>query len=147
MSVALLAGCLGDDDDADDPNDVDDTDDTDPDDPEAAVDEYLAEVGNYDGIQDFTGEEEVTVQNGNVEGIDVQQFVFEPAAIRIDTGTTVVWEWADDQNHSVTDEDGAFDSGVQDSGPFEHTFDEAGVYLYFCQPHRAQNQQGAVVVE
>lgn len=144
MALGLLAGCSGDDGDDGDSGDDGNGDDENGD--GTSVDEWLSETENYDGVDDFTGEDEVTVQVGEVEGAP-QTFVFEPAAIRIDTGTTVVWEWADTRNHSVTAEEGEFDSGVTDEGPFEYSFDEAGEFRYYCEPHRGQNQLGAVVVE
>ena len=141
-----LSGCLGngDDDNGDD--------DADPDDPEDVVDDWLADTPNYDGtIEDHTGEDEVDVTNG--PGGDL---VFDPPAIRIDEGTTVVWTW-DDPGHSVTSEDDdvttddSFDDGGTDAEEgrvFEHTFDNGtGVVPYFCRPHRAQNHLGAVIVE
>ena len=118
-------------------------------DAQSQVDDHLSEVTNYDGtIEDFTGEDTVQVTNGDVEGTE-QQFAFGPPAIRVDAGTTVVWEWSGSDAHSVTHADGAFDSGIQsgDGSTFEFTFEEAGTYLYYCVPHRALNQKGAVVVE
>lgn len=120
-------------------------------DPAAAqdqVDDYLADVANYDGtIEDFTDDDSVTVLNGSIDGAG-QPFAYGPAAIRIQAGTEVTWEWTGG-THSVTNEDGAFDSGnlTGEGQTFSHTFEEAGVYLYYCQPHRGAEQKGAVVVE
>lgn len=145
VSVALaagIAGCLGDDDDGNGNGDGNGTD------PEDEAIDWAEPAANWEGeITDWTGETSVTVENGQLPGS--AQFVFDPPVIRIDTGTTVTWVWIDDQNHSVTDDDGAFDSGdIQGEGEtFEHTFDESGVYLYYCRPHLAQNQRGAVIVE
>lgn len=130
-----LAGCLGDDDD-----DVDDDD-------ENGLEAHLEDANNYDGeFEDHTGEDEVEVivtdENNNS---------YDPAAIEIDPGTTVVWDWVDD-GHSVThepleDQEELFDSDVQDTGyEFEYTFDEAGDYAIYCIPHRAQGHLGGVRV-
>ncbi|MEF8813885.1 MAG: halocyanin domain-containing protein [Halovenus sp.] len=107
---------------------------------------YLADADNFDGVVDATGKESVTVRNGEVGG---QTFAFSPAAIRVDVGTTVTWEWVGDTAHSVTHEGGAFDSGILDGEgeTFSHTFEEAGIYLYHCVPHKALGQKGAVIVE
>jgi halocyanin-like protein len=112
------------------------------------IDAYLADVSNYDGtIEDFTGEKVVTVEVG--AGGPDQPYVFDPPAIRIDTGTTVTWEWTGEAGHSVTHEDGAFESEILEGEgtTFEYTFDEAGQYRYFCAPHKSLGMKGAVVVE
>ncbi len=116
----------------------------------AAVDEYLSDVGNYDGsVADMTGQGEVVVDvgaQGNGGG-----FAFGPPAVRIETGTTVVWEWTGMGGlHNVVAEDGTFESGGPVTDPettFEYTFSESGTWLYFCNPHKALGMKGAVVVE
>lgn len=132
--TGALAGCLG----GEDWSDATEDD----------VDDYLDDVDNFDGIEDHTGEEGVQVLNGSVDGAG-QQYVFEPAAIRIDAGTEVVWEWVGGTGHSVTHEEDAFDSGLESGSGYtwSHTFDESGTYLYYCDPHRGLEQKGAVVVE
>ena len=139
--VGMLAGCLGSD------------ADIDPDDPpEDQIETHLDDANQYDGeILDETGESTVTVENGAV-GTDYR---FDPAAIRIDAGTTVVWEWLGTAPHTVTQlviEEEAhgdgFDSGQKsgDGETWEFTFEESGVYLYVCEPHQ-DFQRGAVLVE
>lgn len=144
LAIGFAAGCLGDDDD-----DVED------DDPETVAVNWASAADNFDDagdIEDHTGEDSVTVLNGEQPGAN---YVFEPAVIRIDAGTEVVWEWTTN-NHTVDliPTDGATltdwedHSEAEDEG-FEHstTFDEPGVALYECVPHRAQGQRGAVIVE
>lgn len=112
------------------------------------VDDYLEETDNYDGtIEDFTGEEAVTVKVGEIGGTD-QVFAYDPPAIRIDSGTTVTWEWTGDGAHSVTHEEEKFNSEVMaEQAQFEHIFEQTGTYLYHCLPHKALGMKGAVVVE
>ena len=78
-------------------------------------------------------------------------FAFGPPAVRVDTGTTVVWSWTGEGGlHNVLAEDDTFDSGEPVSGSdatFEYTFSEAGTYLYFCEPHKSLGMKGAIVVE
>jgi halocyanin-like protein len=115
----------------------------------AEIDAYLSNADNYGGtIADRTGRGEVAVEvgaTGNGGG-----FAFGPAAIRVDPGTTVVWEWIGQGGlHNVVAEDGTFDSGESVAGAeetFEYTFDGAGTYLYFCTPHKALGMKGAVEV-
>lgn len=114
----------------------------------AEVDSYLSETTNYDGIEDVTGQSELTVDVG-VEAND-GPFGFGPAAIRIDAGTTVVWEWTGEGgDHNVVHEDGEFESELTDEEgfTFEYQFDEAGTSLYKCEPHASVGMKGAVIVE
>ena len=62
---------------------------------------------------------------------------FQPPALEVAVGVTVVWENIDgDDDHTVTADDGAFNSGVMPVGTaFEHTFDAPGTYPYFCAIH------------
>ena len=58
---------------------------------------------------------------------------FSPAAIQVDSGTTVTWEWTGEGGaHNVVHEDGEFESDLQeeDGATFEHTFEEEGNFLY-----------------
>jgi halocyanin-like protein len=113
----------------------------------SAVEEYLSDAGNYDGVEDMSGSGSVTVEvgaQGNGGG-----FAFAPAAIRVAPGTTVTWEWTGKGGqHNVVHEGGAFESElVTEAGhTFEYTFEEAGTYRYYCQPHRALGMKGVVVV-
>ena len=109
---------------------------------------YLDDVDNYEGTVDYTGRDEVTVSVGAVNGLR-----FDPAAILIDSGTTVVWEWTGEGGaHNVVAEDETFDSGetVSEAGTtFEYTFENAGdgdTFNYYCTPHRAAGMKGAVAV-
>jgi halocyanin-like protein len=114
------------------------------------VKEYLANVSNARSVTDRTGQNEVTVTVG-AEG-NGGTFAFSPAVLRIDAGTTVVWEWAaKGGSHDVTAEDGSFQSELThhtDTGhTFEQTFDSPGVVLYHCRPHEALGMKGAIIVE
>jgi halocyanin-like protein len=77
-------------------------------------------------------------------------FAFDPAAIRVSSGTTVVWNWTGQgAQHNVVAEDGSFESELteEEGFTFEHTFSESGTYEYACTPHRSLGMKGAVVVE
>ncbi len=57
--------------------------------------------------------------------------------LTIEMGTTVTWT-NDDPGimHTVTAEDGSFDSGFMESGAsFSYTFNEPGDFAYYCLPH------------
>lgn len=97
---------------------------------------------------------------------------FRPASVSIDVGETVVWKNTSSHGHTVTAyedsiPDGAeyFASGGFESeeeareswfenvngalftgDTFEHTFDVAGEYHYFCIPHEPMGMLGEVIV-
>lgn len=129
-----FAGCLG-----------GANEESDDDDGPSSVDEWLADTGNHDSVEDVTGESAVTVEVG-AEGNDGAN-AFAPAAISITPGTTVTWAWVDGY-HNVVDTDGQFDSGEpEQNATFEHTFETAGTAYYYCKPHESMGMKGAVVVE
>ena len=57
--------------------------------------------------------------------------------LTVEVGTTVTWTNDDpNQMHTVTDANGAFDSGFLQTGDsWSYTFEEPGEFEYFCQPH------------
>jgi plastocyanin len=67
----------------------------------------------------------------------------------INAGDSVTWNWVGSAPHSVTADDGSFDSGLQTAGSFSHTFDAPGTYVYFCSVHGGPGSigmHGVVVV-
>ncbi|WP_302080386.1 halocyanin domain-containing protein [Salinibaculum rarum] len=113
------------------------------------VGDYLDGANNYDGsATDETDADSVTV----MVGAGSNNFAFDPAAIRISTGTTVTWEWTGNGGgHNVVAEDETFTSGdeyVSEEGyTYNYTFEETGNYNYYCQPHKGAGMKGAVIVE
>ncbi|AUV82498.1 copper-binding protein [Salinigranum rubrum] len=103
------------------------------------------------------------------------ELVYDPEQVTVGEGDTVVWETVGAVGHSVTAyEDGipegaeyfasgefdteqaardAYVPGDTDAGDvpsgesYEHTFDTAGTYEYFCIPHESSEMVGTVVVE
>ena len=104
-------------------------------------------VSNCDGVVDETGKETVTVAVG-ARG-NGGNFAFEPAALRVDPGTTVRWEWTGEGGgHNVVSESGAFESEIASDArfTFEHAFEESGATRYVCVPHQSMGMRGAVLV-
>jgi len=68
-----------------------------------------------------------------------------PDDTKIAKGDTVVWTNKMGMNHTVTANNGEFDSGPfgQDE-TFPHTFDTAGSFAYHCNIHR--DMKGKVTV-
>lgn len=105
-------------------------------------------VGNFDGVVDRTGSEEVTVKVGT--RANGAAYGFGPAAVKVSPGTTVVWKWTGDGgSHNVVAKGGGFESKYHASAgaTFEHAFESTGTYEYYCLPHKPMGMKGAIVVE
>lgn len=72
---------------------------------------------------------------------------FEPNEITVDPGTTITFVHEDGGiPHTVTADDGSFDSGqIADGDVFTVTVDEAGEIPFFCEIHPGQ-MQGTIQV-
>jgi halocyanin-like protein len=109
---------------------------------------WMSDVGNYSEVVDETGSDEVTITVG-AQG-NGGNFAFGPAAVQVDPGTKIVWEWNGEggQHNVVAEEGGDFESELTaEAGfTFEQTFDSEGVIKYYCQPHRALGMKAVVVV-
>ena len=108
------------------------------------VDATLPDGGTNDEQIDRTGRETVTVAVGADSG-----FVFAPANVTVDPGTTIVWEWTGDGGgHNVVETEKVFESELTNEAghTFEHMFDDAGLFEYVCTPHQTQGMVGSVEV-
>jgi plastocyanin len=75
--------------------------------------------------------------------VDLQGLSFVPVEVHVGPGATVLWTNSSPLAHTVTADDGAFDSGMLDAGAtFTMVFDSPGVYQYFCQPHGSAGLHG-----
>jgi halocyanin-like protein len=106
----------------------------------------VTDAPNYEETEDMRGEDQVEVQVGAGDGLQ-----FEPAAIWIDEGATVVWEWTGEGGaHNVvsTEAEEEFESDTTEEAgfTFEHTFENEGINAYVCEPHDAQDMHGGVAV-
>lgn len=91
----------------------------------------------------FRGESAEAPGAGEVR---IHDFAFGPKEIHVRAGETVRWTNADPAVHSVTADDGAFDSGLLKEGEgWSRRFDEPGRYPYHCTPHPFM--KGVVIVE
>ena len=78
--------------------------------------------------------------------VQITDSTFGPGVLTIQVGDTVTWTNADDRPHTVTSNDGAFDSGNLDEGAtFSFTFDATGTYAYLCEYH--PEMTATIVVE
>jgi hypothetical protein len=73
---------------------------------------------------------------GGGDAVQIQGFAFDPDVIEVTAATEVTWTNGDPEAHTVTADDGSFDSGpVDPDGTFAASFDQAGSFTYFCAIH------------
>jgi len=90
-------------------------------------------------------------RNGGGEGAanateaEIRAMKFRQDRIEVAAGTTVRWTNNDQLQHSVTANDGSWDSGlINPGGTWTHTFTQPGEYAFHCTPHPFM--KGVVVV-
>jgi plastocyanin len=77
--------------------------------------------------------------------VRIADFAFTPDSRSAKVGDSVKWTNEDGATHTVTADDGAFDSGNLAAGKaFSFTFDKAGTFAYHCNIH--QSMTGTVTV-
>ncbi|MBE0447129.1 MAG: cupredoxin family copper-binding protein [Actinobacteria bacterium] len=77
--------------------------------------------------------------------VQMKNFSFQPSEIRVSPGREVTWINNDPTTHTVTAEDGSFDSGNLEQGEgFSFIFKEKGTFKYYCAIH--PGMRGQVVV-
>jgi plastocyanin len=68
--------------------------------------------------------------------VTIASFSFQPTTLTITVGTTVTWTNTDSATHTVTADDGSFNSDKLGSGAtFSQTFATAGTFAYHCAIH------------
>ncbi len=82
--------------------------------------------------------------------VEVADNSFQPGTVTVEPGGSVTWNTTGNNPHTITAEDGSFDQSVGNGATFEHTFESAGTYAYYCKIHGAPGgvgMSGTVVVE
>jgi plastocyanin len=70
--------------------------------------------------------------------VRVADFAFSPVDTEVPAGTQVTWTNEDPTSHTITADDGGFDSGTLDpGGTFSFVFTRPGTYRYSCLIHPA----------
>jgi plastocyanin len=91
----------------------------------------------------------------DTQQVEIRNSAYVPAERRITVGDTVTWVNLDDTAHSVTADDGSFDSSptcigglncMSKGSSFPHTFNQTGTVTYHCRVH-GQAMTGSIVVE
>ncbi|WP_372480700.1 halocyanin domain-containing protein [Halomicrobium sp. HM KBTZ05] len=113
------------------------------------LDAWLADANGYGGQFRNVGYDDlVEVLVGHpIEG---DGYAFDPPAVTVTPGTTVVWRWFDHGGpHNVVAVDGSFDSGDATDRPnetYSHHFETTGEYPYVSEPRRDDGLKGVIRV-
>ncbi|HYF12221.1 MAG TPA: plastocyanin/azurin family copper-binding protein [Actinomycetota bacterium] len=89
-------------------------------------------------------------RDGESGTVRIETFQFRPDVLEVVVGTEVTWTNQDDIEHTATSgtpdsPDGTFDGELDGSGArFTFTFEDAGVFAYFCDVH--QGMRGEIRV-
>ncbi len=79
------------------------------------------------------------------QNVAVKDNMFDPKTITVNVGDTVTWQYAGQNEHTVTADDGSFNSGDLKTGEktsFAFTFPKAGPFAYHCKYHGAAGGTG-----
>jgi plastocyanin len=72
----------------------------------------------------------------SADAVSIADFAFDPAELEVATGTEVMWTNDDQAPHTVTADDGAFDSGTLEPGEtFSVAVEGNGPVTYACMIH------------
>jgi len=87
--------------------------------------------------------------NGGAEeastSAEMKNVAFAPNRIEVTAGTTIRWTNNDPLVHTITADDGSWDSGpIEPGNTWTHTFTQPGEYAFHCTPHPFM--KGVVVV-
>lgn len=67
---------------------------------------------------------------------DPDSWTYDPQTLTVNVGDKVTWVNNGEDIHTVTSDDGSFDSGDMKHGArWSYTFTTPGTYTYFCAPH------------
>jgi len=67
--------------------------------------------------------------------VNVQFQDFGPSALDVLPGESVIWTNVSERNHTVTADDGSFDSELAPGDTFTQEYDTAGEFAYHCRIH------------
>jgi len=91
----------------------------------------------------FTQAEKVAAQAPNE--ITVWAREYHPNSLTVPVGTKVVWINKDAEEHTINADDGTFGGVLSGLGTYSFTFNQAGTYKYYCEPH--PGMLGVIIVK
>ena len=78
----------------------------------------------------------VPASTGGGDAVTIANFSFSPTPLTVNVGSTVTWTNQDSTAHTVTADDGSFQSSqIGGGGTFTQTFAKAGTFAYHCSIH------------
>lgn len=84
--------------------------------------------------------------SGHIVVVVIKQMHFDPSQVTVQAGDTVEWKNEDIFSHTVTANDGSFDSGLIAPGhSWQMTFKSAQTLAYHCRPH--PNMTATLIVQ
>ncbi len=94
-------------------------------------------MGGMGGMMGGGSDPDDAAPVAGVTQVRQQDFAFAPANIVVEVGTTVTWTNYDGVGHTVTSDGGGELQSplLGQTQTFSHTFDEPGLYRYYCEPH------------
>ena len=73
---------------------------------------------------------------GNLNTISMRGSVFSPSGLQVNINSTVTWINDDNMVHTVTSDNGTFNSGdIAPGGRFSYSFSNTGTFQYHCMHH------------
>jgi plastocyanin len=83
----------------------------------------------------------------NDRTVTIKDIAFRPEKREVRIGTEVTWPNEDAVTHTVTADNGAFDSGNIEGGKeFSFRFTQSGEYPYHCEIHGKEKMYGTITV-
>lgn len=90
----------------------------------------------------------INTDNNTPVTVSIADMAFSPAAVDITTNMTVTWTNNDSETHTVTADDGSFDSGdIAPGSSFSRTFTTSGTFAYHCTLHPTMTGSVAVAAK
>ena len=83
---------------------------------------------------------------GNLNTISMRGSVFSPTGLQVNINATVTWINDDNMVHTVTSDNGTFNSGdIAPGGRFSYNFTNTGTFQYHCTYHSSMGGSISVV--
>ncbi len=79
--------------------------------------------------------------------VTISGYKFRPQILTVSEGTKVTWTNKDQDTHTVTAKNGAFDSTLKSGKSWSYTFNKAGTYHYHDRINDNPGLRGKIIVE
>ncbi len=95
----------------------------------------------------FEGCVGTNTSSGAGHSVEMKNIAFNPTTLTVKNGTTVTWYNNDTTTHTVTSDDGSFQSSgdLAPGQTYSVTFNKTGTFTYHCSIHPAQMKAKVVV--